>query len=221
MLEKAEDFETELHDLIKKTIIDHKHIIFNGNGYDDAWIKEAVEVRGLENLRTTPDAVPTILREKNVKMLTQQNIYNETEIKSRHDITFENYNRIITIEANTMVDMVRKGILPAVQHFGADTAEAAAKKKALIPSLSCSAEVKLVQKLSTLADIIDERTSELEGAMISLDQIEEEDKKAFAIRDEILPKMAALRAVCDEAETVTSREYWPYPSYGKCLFGVK
>ena len=220
-LEKAEDFQAAMHDLIKETIIEHKRILFNGNGYDDAWIKEATEERGLLNLRTTPDAVPTLLKKKNMDMLIHQHIYNETEIRSRADITYENYNKVVGIEANTMIEMVRKGILPAVESYSADVADSAAAKKAVLPSIACKAELKLVERLSGLADIIDERTDALENAMIELGDISDGKEMAEAVRDTILPKMSELRAACDEAETITSKDYWPFPCYGELLFGVK
>ena len=221
ILEKSDNFEGALHDLIKQTIIDHKRIIFNGNGYDDAWIKEATEERGLLNFRTTPDSVPCILEEKNVYLLTHQHIYNETEIKSRHDITYGNYNRILCIEANTMIDMVRKQILPAVENYTAKVAQGAAAIKSVSPSAACKSETKLVERLSGLGDVIDERAEILEKAMIELQDVEDAVSMANEIRDVIIPAMADLRAACDEAETVTAKEAWPFPTYADLLFGVR
>ena len=130
-LERAEDFNTALHELIKRTIKAHKRIIFNGNGYDDAWIREAVEERGLLNLRTTPDAIPELLKKKNIEMLTAHKVYTETELRSRYEIMLENYCKTVCIEAQTMSDMARKQILPAVARYAADVARDAAGKKAL------------------------------------------------------------------------------------------
>ena len=153
-LEKAEDFETALHDMICKTIRDHKRIIFNGNGYDDTWIREATENRGLLNYRTTPDCIPHLLDKKNVDMLTSHGVFSEAELRSRYEITLENYCKTVVIEANTMVDMARTQIAPAVEAYAMDVAKAAAAKKAVAPSLACTYETELIQKLSALTDRI-------------------------------------------------------------------
>ena len=220
-LEGAEDFESALHDLIKRTISEHKRIIFNGNGYDDAWIREATEERGLLNLRTTPDCMPVLLDKKNMDMLISQRVFTEVELSSRYEIMMENYSKCVSIEANTMTDMVRKGILPAVEEYAADVAQMAAGKMDLIPGLKCSYEVNLVTRLSSLADSIAEKTEELENEMLALRSAEDVTAEACEIRDEVLPKMANLRAVCDEAESITAKSYWPYPTYSDLLFGVK
>ena len=220
-LEKAEDFETALHDMIKKTIKDHKRIIFNGNGYDDAWIQEATEKRGLLNLRTTPDALPRILEKKNVDMLTSQKIFTPAEIYSRYEITLENYCKTVNIEGQTMVDMARKEILPAVEAYARDLADTCAVKQAAAPGVSGRYEKKTIAKLSTLADEIDEATDALESALIKYNTVSDVTEAACMIRDVILQKMAELRVVCDEAETVTAEKYWPFPTYGELLFGVK
>ena len=220
-LEKAENFETALHDLIKNTIKDHKRIIFNGNGYDDAWIQEATEKRGLLNLRTTPDALPRILEKKNVDMLTSQKIFTPAEIYSRYEITLENYCKTVNIEGQTMVDMARKEILPAVEAYARDLADTCAVKQAAAPGVSGRYEKKTIAKLSTLADEIDEATDALESALIKYKTVSDVTEAACMIRDVILQKMAELRVVCDEAETVTAEKYWPFPTYGELLFGVK
>ena len=220
-LEGAEDFESALHDLIKRTISEHKRIIFNGNGYDDAWIREATEERGLLNLRTTPDCMPVLLDKKNMDMLISQRVFTEVELSSRYEIMMENYSKCVSIEANTMTDMVRKGILPAVEEYAADVAQMAAGKMDLIPGLKCSYEVNLVTRLSSLADSIAEKTEELENEMLALRSAEDVTAEACEIRDEVLPKMANLRAVCDEAESITAKSYWPYPTYSDLLFGVR
>ena len=220
-LEGAEDFETALHDMIKKTIKDHKRIIFNGNGYDATWIKEATEVRGLCNYPTTPDCMPHLLDKKNVDMLTAHKIYSVSEMQARCDIMLENYCKAVIIEANTMVDMARKQILPAVEGYASELAASLAAKKAVAPNLACAYETGLVTKLSGLTDQIAEKTDELESAVLELKNAENVKEESFAIRDTILGKMAALRAVADEAETQTSSDYWPFPTYGELLFGVK
>ncbi|MBQ8640320.1 MAG: glutamine synthetase III [Lachnospiraceae bacterium] len=220
-LENADDFQTALHEMIRKTIKDHKHIIFNGNGYDDAWIQEATEVRGLLNYRTTPDCVPHLLDKKNVDMLTAHKVFSETELKSRYEITLENYCKTVMIEANTMVDMAKTEIAPAVETYAAEIAKAAAAKKTLNPSLACVYETELVKKLSRLVDRIALQTDELEAALLDLSSAETVGACADAIRDTILVKMGELRLACDEAETVTAKKYWPFPTYGDLLFGVK
>ncbi len=220
-LEKAEDFETALHDMIKKTIKDHKRIIFNGNGYDDAWIKEATEKRGLMNLRTSPDAIPHLLDKKNVDMLTSHGVFSEEELRSRYEITLDNYCKTVVIEANTMVSMVKKQILPAVEEYTADVASSAAAKKALVSDLKCGYESCLVGKLSDLTDAIAMHVSELEDALTELEKAEDVGAESAMIRDTLLPKMRDLRVVCDKAETMTAKKYWPFPVYDDLLFSVK
>ncbi|MBR4703175.1 MAG: glutamine synthetase III [Oscillospiraceae bacterium] len=219
-LEGAENFDDKLHALIKEQIIAHKRILFNGNGYDDAWIREATEQRGLLNMRTTADALPRLLDPKNVSMLIAHGIFSETELKSRYEIQLENYVRTVRIEALTMADMARKEIIPAVTAYSGALAQGVAGKKAADPSLTCAYETKLVRKLSCLADCADAATEELEKTVTVLDGIGEVTKEAYQVRDEVLPKMAALRALCDDAETLTAASYWPFPTYGDLLFGV-
>ncbi len=220
-LEQADDFEAALHDLIKKTITDHKRIIFNGNGYDDAWIKEATEVRGLPNLRTTPDALPAILDPKNVKMLTSHKIFSEAEIHSRYEITLENYCKTVNIEGQTMVDMARKEIVPAVEAYTEELAKALTAKKAAVPGLACKYETESIKKLTLLTDEIAAATDKLEAALTEYKTISDVTAAADFIRDVILQKMTELRVVCDEAETHTAEKYWPFPTYGDLLFGVR
>ena len=219
-LEKAEDFDSELHDLIKECFSAHKRIIFNGNGYNDEWIKEATENRGLLNLRTTPDCVYAILEPKNVQMLISQGVFSMAELRSRYEITLENYCKTVTIEANTMIEMVRREILPAIEAYVGSVAETAAKKKSAVPDLECRSEKKLITKLSVLSDLIDKNAEALEASMAKLLTESDTSVSAFAVRDDILPKMAQLRAVADEAETLTAKSYWPFPGYGELLFGV-
>ena len=220
-LEKADDFKTTLHEMIRKTIKDHKRIIFNGNGYDDSWIKEATEKRGLLNLRTTPDALPLLLDKKNVDMLTSHGVFSEAEIKSRYEITLDNYCKTVVIEANTMADMAKTQIAPAVEKYAADTAKSASAKKALDPSLACTFETELVKKLSALTDRIAVKAKELEDAVLSLGKAEDIGAESAMIRDNVLLKMSELRLACDEAETLTAKSYWPFPTYADLLFSVK
>ncbi len=220
-LEKSKNFENDLHKLIQKTIKEHKRIIFNGNGYDDAWIKEATKKRKLLNLRTTPDCMPLILSDKNVTMLTGHKVFSKAEIESRCEIMLENYSKTIIIEANTMVDMAKSQIAPAVESYIGDIAKTALTKKQLDPKLVSKYEKDLIKKLSVsverildLADSLKQEVSTVSGAK---DIIEE----SCMIRDKVLPAMNELRVVCDEAETLTDRSHWPFPTYGDLLFGVK
>ena len=220
-LEGAADFEAALHDMIQKTIKEHRRIIFNGNGYDDAWIKEATEVRGLLNLRTTPDAMPHLLDKKNVDMLTAHKVFTKAELESRYEIMLENYCKSVNIEALTMVDMAKKEILPAVEGYAKELSDAVVAKTTAVPGLACKYDKSVITKLSTLADEIDAAAAALESAANKYKTIEDVTEASYMIRDVILQKMAELRVVCDEAETVTAEKYWPFPTYEKLLFGVR
>ena len=220
-LEGAVDFETALHDLIREVIRAHKRIIFNGNGYDEDWIREATGVRGLLNLRTTPDALPTILEKKNVDMLTSLKIFTLPEIRSRYEITLENYCKTVLIEAETMVDMARKEILPAVERYARALSDSLLAKTAAVPGLACRYERELISRLSAATDEIDACTAALASSALTVRGTENVTAAARLIRDDLLPRMAELRVFCDEAETVTDESFWPFPTYGKLLFGVK
>ncbi|MFR6171284.1 MAG: glutamine synthetase III [Blautia sp.] len=220
-LEKAENFEDTLHEMIRKTIKDHKHIIFNGNGYDDTWIKEATEKRGLLNYRTTPDCMPHLLDEKNVRMLTSHKIFSEAELKSRCEIMLDNYCKTVLIEANTMIDMAKTEIAPAVSSYVLELANTAVAKQTVDALISCRYENDLLKKLSRLEEQIAVRAEELEDAVMKLQSAGDIEEEAYMIRDVILSKMCELRVACDEAETMTAKKYWPFPTYSDLLFGVK
>ena len=220
-LEKADDFETALHEMIKKTIKDHKRIIFNGNGYDDEWIKEATEKRGLLNLRTTPDAIPHLLDKKNVDMLTSHKVFSEAELKSRCEITLENYCKTVVIEANAMSAIAKREILPAVEEYSSFVAKTASSKKALDSDIPCTYETEAVKKLSYLAGQIYMGAGALDEAVVKLQDADSIEEEAYLIRDEVLPKMNELRVSCDEAEVITAEKFWPFPTYGELLFGVR
>ena len=220
VLENAYDFEAALHELVKSTVRDHKRIIFNGNGYDEKWIKEATEKRGLLNLRTTPDALPAVLNKKNVDLLTSHNVMSLAEIKSRYEITLENYCKTVNIEGLTMIDMARKEILPAVESYVKDLSETLVAKTAALPTISAKYERTLIEKLSVIVEEIDAAANSLESSLIEYKTITDVTKSAALIRDVILQKMAELRIVADEAETLTAEKYWPFPTYDKLLFGV-
>ena len=219
-LEKAEDFSSELTALIRKTLKEHKRIIFNGNGYDESWIEEAVEHRGLSNLRTTPDCMPCILEKKNVDMLTGLRVYSEAELDSRYEILLENYCKTVTIEAHTMVDMAEKEIIPAVEGYIEALSSTAAAKRALSKDISCCYEKNRVSKLAALVDQMQSAVDELDSVLVSLGLAKDITDQSVLIRDEVLPRMSRLRAPADEAETLTAKKYWPFPTYGDLLFGV-
>ena len=220
-LEKAENFEDTLHEMIRKTIRDHKHIIFNGNGYDDTWIKEATEKRGLLNYRTTPDCMPHLLDEKNVRMLTSHKVFSEAELKSRCEIMLDNYCKTVLIEANTMIDIAKTEIAPAISAYALELANTAAAKKTVDVTISCSYETGLLKKLARLEDQIAVRADELKTAVMKLQDASDIEAESYMIRDEILGRMSELRIACDEAETITAKKYWPFPTYSDLLFGVK
>ena len=220
-LEKAKDFEDALHKMIRKTIKDHKRIIFNGNGYDDAWIKEATEKRGLCNYRTTADCMPHLLDKKNADMLISLGVFTDEELRSRRDIMLENYCKSVVIEANTMVDMARTQIAPAIESYAADVAKAAAVKKSVASGLSCAYEKGIVEKLSALIDEIAKKTDELDAAIVKIHDAEDIIEESGMVRDTLLPIMSELRVPCDKAELLTAKSYWPFPTYEDLLFGVK
>ena len=220
-LEKSKNFEADLHKLIQKTIKEHKRIIFNGNGYDDAWIKEAEQKRGLLNLRTTPDCMPLLLSDKNVKMLTGHKVFSKAEIESRCEIMLENYCKTITIEANTMVDMAKTQIAPAIENYIGKLAKIVSDKKAIDASLVFGYETDLIKKLSASVEKILADAESLKTKIAGLSKAKSIIDESYKIRDGVVPAMAKLRAVADEAESLTDRSYWPFPTYGDLLFGVR
>ena len=219
-LEKASDFEKDLHELIKSTIKEHKRIIFNGNGYGDEWMEEAAK-RGLSNLKTTPDCMPKLLDKKNADMLVGHGVFTQAELESRCEIMLENYTKAVNIEALTMVDMAKKQIIPAVEDYVASLVTTASRKMKISADIPMTYEKEVISKLSSLVDIIYDRTNILEAATNKLKDIEDITEQAYYIRDEILAKMASLRVAADEAETLTDKKYWPFPTYGDLLFGVR
>ncbi len=219
-LEGAENFEDELHALIKEVITKHERILFNGNGYSDEWVKEATEVRGLLNLKTTADAMPYLLKEKNVKMLTEHKVFTETELESRCEIMLENYCKTVNIEGHTMVDMVRKNYLPAIEQYLQRLAKTTSLMKSVSSNVKCNYEISTMERLSELTDYILLRVEDLEKALEELKECDDVVKTSEAIRDDVIPKMEHLRKHVDEAEMLTSEESWPFPSYGKLLFSV-
>ena len=214
-----EDISDALHTLIVKTIKEHKRILFNGNGYDDAWIKEA-EGRGLSNLKTTPDAIPHFIDEKNINLFTEHKVFTEPEMKARCEIMLESYSKAINIEILTMIDMAQKDILPAISKFSGKLSKCILSKKAVSKSIKCTYEEETLEKLSSLEEAMVEEIANLEKI---LENAKGKDALALAtmFKDEALPVMDKLRAAADEAECITDRTFWPYPSYADLLFGVQ
>ncbi len=219
-LEKAEDFDGELHDLIREVIQDHQRILFNGNGYGDEWVEEATKVRGLSNLKTTADAMPHLLDKKNMDMLMSHKVFTETELHSRLEIMLENYCKTVNIEGSTMVYMVRKNYLPAIENYLYSLANTTSIMKSVSNKVKCNYEISTMERLSELTDYILDRVQDLEEALEKLKGYDDIIKTSEAIRDDVLPKMEHLRKHVDEAEMLTSEECWPVPSYGKLLFSV-
>lgn len=220
-LEQAEDFEDALHHLLQKTIHDHKRILFNGNGYDEGWIREAVEERGLPNLPTTPDAMEAFRREKNIAMLTSHRIFSRAEIGSRYEILLDNYCKTVHIEGRTMVDMAQREILPALEGYCRELAEAQSAKAAVLPGYAGGYEQKRLVRLCALMEEIDTATETLENVLKRYRAMTSISEAAALIRDEMLPSMEALRTPCDEAEKLTPQERWPFPTYDQLLFSVR
>lgn len=217
ILEKADDFDATLHNLIKETYKKHKRIIFNGNGYDDAWVEEA-EKRGLYNLKSTPDALPYSVKPENIALFERQHVLNKEEVLSRYEINMEEYTKIINIEALTMLDMAKKDILPSLSRFTKTLLETISSKKAL--GIDASYEEGFVQKISSKLKEAYTALEDLDSKTKTFSEIEDFEKAAFYVRDEIIPAMDALREPCDVMETLTDASEWPFPTYGKLLYGI-
>ena len=219
-LEGAQDFETELHDLIKRVITEHQRILFDGNGYGEEWVKEATEVRGLSNLKTTADAMPKLLDKKNVDMLIKHKVFTEAEVKSRCEIMLENYVKTVNIEGLTMVDMVRKNYLPAIERYLYRLSQTTVLMRQVSENVKCKYEVSTMERLSELTDFIMDAVISLEDALAKFKTLDDIFVSSAFVRDELLPAMDELRKYVDEAEMLTSQRDWPFPSYGQLLFSV-
>ena len=220
ILEGAEDFEASLHELIRKTIAEHKRIIFNGDGYDASWVQEA-ERRGLLNLKTTPDALAHLLDPKNIELFTRHNVYSETELIARHEVKLENYCKVINIEAQTMLDMARKDILPAMARYTADLSAGITAKLNAIPDSDCSYERDSVKTISALLGAAHRAAVKLERDLLEAKSISDSVELADFFKTTIIDDMCALRISVDSMESTASAAYWPVPSYGQMLFGVR
>ena len=219
-LESADDFEEALHSLIRKTIKDHKRIIFNGNGYDNEWIAEA-ERRGLLNLPTTPDCLPYLLKDKNIKLFAEHKVFSRQEIEARYEIYLESYCKNVRIEALTMTDMTNKDILPAVSAYFKTLCDTVKTMGRAGIDPSGSYEQVTAEKLAALSRKIFSAVHGLSQAVDGLSEAGDAARESELIRDRVLPQMNLLREYVDAAESITAEEYWPYPSYGDLLFGVQ
>ena len=218
LLETAANFETALHDLIRDVIRKHKRILFSGNGYDEAWLREA-ERRGLLNLPSTPDCVPYYLAQKNLELFSRHRVYSETEIRARYEIKLDSYCKVRRMEALTLLDMTQKEILPAASRYAAALADSALKRKTLLPQADCRFEAELSEKIGALVSAAYEKTLRLEGYLAAPPK---GDSLQLAIfyRDQVLSSMEVLRGDLDELERLTAGDYWPLPDYGEILFSV-
>ena len=216
-LEGVSDFNTSLHDLLVKTIKEHKRVIFNGNGYGDEWKKEAEE-RGLPNFNSTVDVLPCLTEPKNVELFTKFGVYSEVELHSRKEILLENYSKTINIEALTAADMAKTEILPAVMRFGKDICDIAASKKSV--GIEPVVEMATATKVNDLTAALSEKATRLSDAILRAQAMTEAESMARAYHDDVFALMQSLRAVADELETIVGEEYWPYPTYDELLFNV-
>ena len=218
-LEGAEDFTSAVIALVKRTIRDHRRVIFNGNGYTAEWEAEA-EKRGLPNKKNTPAALPALIDPKNIQLMEDFGVLTKVEMESRYEVEMEHYSKIINIEALTMLEMARKQLLPAINAYMSEVANTAASKLAVSEAISVRSETKTLQKLSADADTMSDAIDTLQAAVDAAKALEDESKKAVSFHDDVLPAMDALRAVADDAETICGEDYWPLPSYSKMLYYV-
>ena len=219
VLEKAADFNTELQELIRKTISEHKRIIFNGNNYSEEWVQEA-ERRGLLNLKTTADALPSFIAPKNLELFTKHKIFTTTELHSRYEILMEVYCKKLHIEALTMVDMARKQILPAIAKYSSLLTKSALEKKQLTCDNACAYEVEIVKELSTDATGLLDSVRKMETDLERAENESDITARAMFYKDTVLSGMAAVRSYADHAETITAKEYWPFPNYPDLLYSL-
>jgi len=218
-LEKADDFTSAAIALVKRTVRDHRRVIFNGNGYTAEWEEEAAK-RGLPNKKNTPAALPALIEPKNIALMEDFGVLTKVEMESRYEVEMEHYSKIINIEALTMLEMARKQLLPAVNAYMSEVANTAASKLAVSESLSVRSETKALTRLSADADAMSDAVDELQAAVDAAKALSDESAKAVAFHDDVLPKMDALRAAADDAETICGEDYWPLPSYSKMLYYV-
>ncbi|MDP4108720.1 MAG: glutamine synthetase type III, partial [Bacillota bacterium] len=218
-LEKAPDFTSALDELIKSTISEHKRIIFNGNNYSEDWVKEA-EKRGLLNLKTTVDAMPYFISEKNISLFKKHGILTESEIRSRYEIMLDGYCKTLNIEALTMLEMIKRNIIPSACAYIGDLSETAIRKKEVLPDVSCAVEKSLIEKLSSLTEILYKKTEKLELDLLGTKDFDDIAKQSAYYKEVVLLSMQELRAVADELEPLVGEKYWPFPTYSELLFNI-
>ena len=218
-LEGAEDFTSAAIALVKRTIRDHRRVIFNGNGYTAEWEEEAAR-RGLPNKKNTPAALPALIDPKNIQLMEDFGVLTKVEMESRYEVEMEHYSKIINIEALTMLEMARKQLLPAINAYMSEVANTAASKLAVSEAISVRSETKTLTRLSTDADAMSDAIDALQAAVDTAEAMTDESAKAVSFHDDVLPKMDALRAAADDAETICGEDYWPLPSYSKMLYYV-
>ena len=218
-LEKADDFTSAAIALIKRTIRDHRRVIFNGNGYTAEWEEEAAR-RGLPNKKNTPAALPALIDPKNIQLMEDFGVLTKIEMESRYEVEMEHYSKIINIEALTMLEMARKQLLPAINAYMSEVANTAASKLAVSEAISVRSETKTLTRLSTDADAMSDAIDALQAAVDTAEAMTDESAKAVSFHDDVLPRMDALRAAADDAETICGEDYWPLPSYSKMLYYV-
>lgn len=216
-LEGAKDFNEALHELVARTIKEHKRIIFNGNNYTEEWTKEAKK-RGLLNLRNSAEALPYFASKKNIELFERNDVFTEREVRSRTEIMLENYSKVLTIEALTMIEMGKKDIFPAVNTYISDLCAAVSAKSSM--GASCEAEKELIKKLSASNEAMYFKTGEIEQLLVEVKGITDVEKAARFFADKIIPVMQEMRAYADDMEVNTAKKYWPFPTYGDILFSV-
>jgi len=219
-LEHAPDFNEGLQSLIKRTIKEHKRIVFNGNGYDDEWSREA-EARGLLNLKTTPDALPYMLADKNVALYESHRVFSQAELRSRFEIGLENYCKLCNIEAVTMYKLIKKNILYVATSYAGELGRAAAAKLALVPEADCTYERDTVRRVSEISAGLHNKVAQLYEGLCEAEEKQNVLERACFFKDTVLVKMEELRCLTDELELLVARKHWPFPTYGDLLFSVR
>ena len=218
-LEGKKDLPGALSELIKRVYHEHKRIVFNGNNYSEEWAQEAKK-RGLEEYKTTADALPVYIRQKNIDLFVKHKIYTEKELISRYEILIENYSKVVLIEALTMLDMAKKEIFPAVCRFSTLLSDSITAQKSACPHLHCTLQEGLLEKVSTLLEKLITQTQKLDDTTVKLKKITDLQQSAYFCKDEVLPAMTDLRAVADELETIVDKQLWPFPTYSDLMFGI-
>ena len=218
-LEKAEDLDKAIRDLLRRTLREHRRIIFNGNNYAEEWVKEA-ERRGLCNLKTTVDALPFLVTRENIALFERHGVFLSSELTARHEIYLENYCKTIHIEALTMIDMVKREILPAAIAYQGVLADVIAKKSAISEYVETDTEEKILSRLSGLTSCMYQKLNDLETAALAAHDGADIEETSRVCHDKVFSEMTALRTIVDEVETIVAKPYWPFPTYAEILYSV-